>query len=40
MIDGLMNLGKNQDPIVEQQHPREILSKPKIQWPNGNQKAV
>ena len=42
-IDGFMNLDFThsvQDSIIEWQHPGEILSKPRIQWPKGNQKAI
>ena len=40
--DEFMNLDYTQsiqELIVEQQHPGEILSKPRIQWLKGNQKA-
>ena len=29
-----------QDPIVERQYPGEFLSKPRTQWPKGNQKTI
>ena len=42
-FDGLMNLDYTlsvQDSIVEGQRPGEIINKPRIQWPQGNQKAT
>ena len=41
--DGLMNQEHPhniQEPIAEQQRPGDITSKPRIQWPKGNQIAT